>query len=114
MKNFLILIVSLFALAAHAEIIEFTIPAGTGNQPWNTTDTVIMAKVGDTIRFMNADSINHTLHTNGSPCSHGNLMRPGQTWDCNTRSTYNSMDERMGPLYDHSFGPSAAVWIIVD
>lgn len=111
MKLLFVLITTLTATISFAEIVEFRIPAGTNNGPWNTSDMPIVAKVGDTIRFYNEDSVKHTLHTYGAPCEHGDLMEPGDTWDCVTTAPLNS--EIDGPLYDHNYGEAAEVWFNV-
>lgn len=103
-------------ISAHAEqsqsdrvIVNFTIPAGTGIKPWNTFDNPIRAKVGQTIRFLNNDSISHFLHTGGSPCPHGShSFKTGETYDCVVTSVHKSSDE---DLYDHDSGPDSQVYI---
>ena len=95
--------------SAMAEVVEFTIVEGTGGKPWNTKETAIAAKLGDVIRFHNADTIAHILHTNGAPCAHGSTFQPGADWDCKVSKEFSAATQ--GPLYDHNFGPTAAVWI---
>ena len=90
-------------------IVEFRITAGTGNGAWNTQATMIMAKVGQTIRFINDDNVRHRLHTNGRPCAHGPNFEPGTTFDCVVSQTFDA--NAQGPLYDHNNGTSAEVWI---
>jgi len=97
------------AAGGDPNIVVFRIAAGTGENSWNTADTMIVARVGQTIRFVNEDSMSHQLHTNGSPCRHGTLFRPGETFDCVVSREYDSMARR--PLYEHNVGPSAEVWI---
>ncbi len=116
-----VILASLSVLAAgfsaHAEgtqpvdrgIVNFTIQPGTGIQPWNTFDNPIVAKVGQTIRFMNNDSMSHFLHTNGSPCPHGShSFKSGETYDCVVTSVHQASDE---DLYDHDSGPDSQVYI---
>lgn len=118
------LFVLLLAIISHAHamdehqdenqtpVVEFKILNGTGNQPWNTDTEPILAKVGTIIRFINEDIIDHQLHTYGAPCSHGPAIPPGKSWDCLAKKPYDMMKE--GALYDHHFGPSAAVWLHVE
>lgn len=77
-------------------IVEFRIKAGTGRGAWNTAETAVVAKVGQTVRIVNDDSETHQLHTNGAPCPHGNPIPPGQSRDCVVSRPYSG-----GPLYDH-------------
>jgi plastocyanin len=111
MKSLLVLVSTLATTFAFAAVVEFHIPAGTNNGPWNTSLNPIVANVGDTIRFYNDDSVKHTLHTYGAPCGHGNLMAPGGSWDCFAEAPFNS--EVDGPLYDHHYGEEAEVWFNV-
>src|SRR6185295_125924 len=62
---------SVNADSSQGEVVEFHIPAGTIDKPWNTLENPIKVKVGQTLRLINDDSIDHFLHTNGSPCTHG-------------------------------------------
>lgn len=89
-------------------IVVFRIASGTGTGSWNTQQTMIRATVGQTVRFVNDDTIVHRLHTNGAPCPHGTQFQPGSTYDCVVTRTFNSA---AGPLYDHNVGTSAQVWI---
>ena len=43
--------------------VVFTIPEGTGRGPWNSEDDPIVITANTTVRFFNADSTNHTIHT---------------------------------------------------
>ena len=52
---------------------------------------------GETLRIHNDDTVNHQLHTNGRPCPHGGLIRPGAFEDCRASATYDGP-----PLYDHN------------
>ena len=97
-----------FGINTHADVVEFHITAGTAEKAWNAEVTSIKGKLGDTIHFVNDDSVVHRLHTYGSPCDHGPDFQPGGTWDCVTTSAYNAGTD--GPLYDHNFGESAEVW----
>jgi hypothetical protein len=97
---------------APADIVEFHIPADTGSKPWNTLEKPIMVKRGQTLRFINDDSIEHFLHTNGSPCPHGrNAFGPGESYDCVITKVHNA---NAGDNYDHEQGPDAKVYIQAD
>jgi hypothetical protein len=85
-------------------IVEFRIKAGTGQGPWNTQQTPIVAKVGQTIRLINDDSIQHQLHTNGRMCPHGDLFGPGETYDCKVQGI------NAGQLYDHNYERTGKVY----
>lgn len=100
-----------FAVNSYAAEVEFHIAAGTVGHPWNTAATSIKAKTGDTIHFVNDDTVVHRLHTFGAPCEHGPEFMPGTSWDCVTTAAYSSTTD--GPLYDHNFGEEAAVFFEV-
>lgn len=90
-------------------VVIFHIPAGTGGNPWNTYDNPIVVKVGQTLRFINDDSIVHFLHTDGAPCPHGtNEFGPGESYDCVISKPH---DASADDLYDHDQGPDAQVYI---
>lgn len=114
--SYLVLISGLlFLTGAHADellpsdVVEFHIPAGTGEGPWNSFDNPIVVKVGQTLRFVNDDSAPHRIHTDGTPCPHGSkTFATGETYDCVISSAHNSGDE---DLYDHNYGPDAQIYI---
>ena len=101
-----------FSSSAFAEVIEFHIKSGTGSGSWNKQEESIKAKLGDTIRFYNDDTVGHQLHTNGAPCNHGPYMPSAGSSDCKVKEGYSSRSE--GPLYDHGYGKNAQVWIEVE
>jgi hypothetical protein len=80
-----------------SKIIEFRIKAGTGDGAWNTAESQIEAKVGQTVRIINDDTVKHRFHTNGAPCPHGNDIQPGKSEDCVISKIYTG-----SPLYDHN------------
>src|SRR4051812_48707754 len=95
--------------AATADVVEFRIAAGTGDKPWNKSETPIVVKVGQTLRLVNDDSVAHQLHTLGSPCPHGDrTFNHGETYDCVISSPHPSTNN---DLYDHNFGRKAQVYI---
>lgn len=93
-------------------VVEFRIRAGTGDQPWNTRETMIVATVGDTLRVFNDDSVAHRLHTSGSPFPHPALdIQPGQSADFLLSVPHDP--DVQGSLYDHARGMGARFWISV-
>ncbi len=76
--------------------VEFRIRRGTGQGPWNTPQTPVVARVGVPFIIYNDDDIVHQWHTDGSPCQHSEEIAPGQSMQCVPSEVYN------GPaLYDH-------------
>ncbi len=90
--------------------IHFTIAKGTGSNPWNEMSAPIEVFVGQTLSVLNGDSVPHQLHTNGSPCPHGNTFAPGASFDCVIASSYDSATN--GAIYDHGAGTSARFYVI--
>lgn len=93
-------------------IVDFTIPNGTAGGSWNTIGSPVLAWVGDTVRFYNADSEYHRLHTAGAPGAHwpDPGMAQGATYDWPLTATSTTAD----PIYDHNFSTSAHFYIVVD
>lgn len=90
-------------------LVTFHIPAGTGTQAWNTAETAVLAKVGDTLRLVNDDAVPHRLHTNGAPFPHpANDIPPGQSADFVLEKAI-----RGEPLFDHAAGLNARFFINV-
>ncbi len=97
------------SFAMPGALVEFHIAPGTGKGPWNTRETVLQVKVGDTVRIINDDSIPHTLHTFGRPCEHQpDESQPGEFYDCFIATT---ADPNVDLLYDHVFGPSSRFFL---
>jgi hypothetical protein len=90
-------------------IVEFRIAAGTGNGAWNTKAETVMAKVGQTVRIINDDSVTHRLHTNGAPCPHGPNIPAGTSFDCKVTRALDPGNA--APTYDHIVGSSAMFWV---
>lgn len=102
---------------AKAEVVTFTIKAGTHGQPWTPKEQPIRAKVGDTLKIVNDDDVTHRMHTNDdAPCEHSPEIKAGTSWECKLINPYDSFAENEGPLWDHEFGFSseAKVWIVVE
>jgi plastocyanin len=95
---------------ASSPLVEFTIPAGTGVNSWNTQADPVTAQVGDTLRLTNGDSVPHRLHTPGQPFPHpAEDLGPGQTRDYVLQTEWPSND----PLYCHAHGDASKFWITV-
>ena len=95
------------------QIVEFHIAAGTGHGPWNTSETRVIAKVGDTLRIWNDDTEPHQPQSDGgTPYSQPeSSIAPGSSADFSLRSPFQP-----GPghqLYDHVNGPGAEFWLEV-
>jgi plastocyanin len=102
---------ALFAASARAAVIEFHIKAGTGAASWNSSDELVTARIGDTVRIINDDSVVHALHTDDDvPCAHGSDMQPGGGhYDCVIENAYDpSVD---GALIDH-WHHAAEFWLL--
>ncbi len=91
-------------------VVVFRIKAGTGNQPWNTADTMVTVKVGQTLRIVNDDTVTHRLHTGGAPCPHGTNFGPGASYDC---VATRALDPAATPgrTYDHIVGNTALFYV---
>jgi hypothetical protein len=74
---------------------------------------MVEARVGDTLRIVNDDSVPHRLHTTGRPFPHpANDIFPGQSVDLLLTGTYDLDTD--GPLVDHAQSPlSSLFWIHV-
>jgi hypothetical protein len=93
-------------------VVEFHIAPGTTGGPWNARGTAVAAKVGDTLRIVNDDSVAHRPHTSGAPFPHPAVdISPQQSMDFLLARPYDSA--AAGPLSDHLFGPGAQFFINV-
>ncbi len=82
--------------------VVFRIPQGTNTGPWNSSASPTLVFVGQTLRICNDDTVNHQLHTGGSPCAHqGNAMSRGQFYDCVIANANTA------GMYDHIHGTGA-------
>ena len=92
-------------------LVEFHIRKGTGEGAWNTPQTLLDLKVGQTLRIINDDTVPHRLHTFGRPCPHQpEDSQPGEFYDCGLA---DSVDPRVEVLYDHNFGERARFYLRV-
>lgn len=92
-----------------SDTVEFRVRAGTGGSPWNTSSTPIQTFVGQTLIVYNDDTINHRIHTNGSPFAH----QPGDTAP-NASTSFVILSAHSGTAtdtYDHNAGTSANIYI---
>lgn len=94
-----------------SNIVTFSIPAGTGNKPWNTAANPVVVFRGQILRITNNDSMVHRLHTGGRPCPHqpGNIST-GQSFDCVASQTHAATAT---DTYDHNVGNSANFYVSV-
>lgn len=92
------------------EIVEFHIPQGTRLNPWNTRDTVVNVRIGQTLRIFNDDTIVHRLHTNDDkPCEHQPASsKPGEFYDC---VIINAADPDVDLMYDHNSGGTGRFYV---
>lgn len=98
-----------------ANIVEFHIKHGTGNQPWNTAEEIITAKVGTILRIVNDDTVSHRPHTSGAPFPHPSTdIPPGGHADYLLQAPFPSTPGVIEALYDHAFGQAAQFWIRVE
>ena len=92
-----------------AVVVEFHIPEGTGNGPWNTPDNPVIVRIGQILRIINKDSVLHQLHALGEPCEHADdPIEPGQHYDCEITT---EADPLRTVLYDHRYGSSARFYV---
>jgi hypothetical protein len=93
-----------------ASVVEFHIKAGGSS--WNTKEEPLHAKVGDVLRLVNDDDIAHALHTDGTPCEHGDdIPAHGGVWEGVLFAAYDSAV--VGPLRDH-YNFLEKFWIVVE
>lgn len=93
-------------------IVEFRIKAGTGNAGWNTQAEIINAKIGQTVRVFNDDTVIHRMHTGGSPCPHGVNIPVGGSQDCVITKAFDATVSN--GVYDHIAGTAAKIWLKAD
>lgn len=92
-----------------AQVVTFRIPAGTGRTAWNNVASTVRVFVGQTLRIVNDDSVNHRLHTGGAPCGHqpSNSV-PGASFDC---VVIRPLEASAGRTYDHLYGTGARFFV---
>lgn len=93
-------------------VVEFHIARGTGNRPWNAVDAPVTARVGDTLRLFNDDSVPHRLHTPGTPFPHPAAdIPPGGVADFLLLTAFDPAVD--GALHDHTIGAGAPFFLRV-
>lgn len=114
LKTAISLAAAVMSFSAFADIVQYTIPAGTADnlQDWNDRNNPLFAKVGDTLIITNGDNQPHQLHTDGAPCAHGDLMQPGESWQCVLTKPYDSRNEQ-NPIRDH-LNYDLKFWLVVE
>ena len=100
-----------FASLACARDYTFTIMAGTSGAAWNTKDTVVNLKVGDTLTLVNHDSEVHAIHTGGRPFAHFPPVQPDASYTEPVTGTWDPDVD--GPLYDHYNPETGFFWVKV-
>ncbi len=93
-------------------LVEFRIQPGTGNEAWNTEETMLVTDVGQTLLLINDDSIRHTLHSFGVPMAHGDPIEPGESAQYVLAAPYDRGDQTP-ELWDHEAGEPAYFWLQV-
>jgi hypothetical protein len=92
-----------------SHVVEFHIIDGTKDGPWNERAAAVEVQVGQVLRIINDDHVDHYLHTPGAPCSHGSRpFHTGESYDCVVTSI---ADPDKTVLYDHNFGPDARFYV---
>ena len=116
---------SLFLAAsslAHAgKVVRFTIePKEVRAQrglglAWNDKQHAVLVRVGDTLEIVNKDTVDHIVHTSGTPFPHGNRERPIHSGESIKIVITKAHDpEKNGALYDHLTGKESGqlFWIL--
>lgn len=92
-----------------SNLVTFEIKPGTGNSPWNTQATAVIAFKGQTLVIKNTDTIAHRMHSGGRPCPHQpSDMNPGQSYNCVIASEHSATAT---DVYDHNVGNSATFFV---
>ena len=100
------------AAPAGPNVVEFSIPPGTGRGPWNTPAQAVTARVGDVLRIVNDDDVPHRLHTDGAPFPHPTAdIDPGEFADYLLQRAVQPGDGHL--LYDHDSGSAASFSLVV-
>lgn len=93
----------------NGNVVQFRIRAGTGGSPWNTSADPIRVFVGQTLQVFNDDTINHRIHTNGSPFAHqADETLPNASTNFVIASAHSGTAT---DTYDHNAGTSASIFI---
>jgi hypothetical protein len=90
-------------------IVQFRIPRGTGNKPWNLAEKPVEAKVGQILRIINDDTTPHKLFTGGKGCANQtSTMTTNTYFDCVLKTT---VDPIVDKFYDVNFGETARFYV---
>lgn len=94
------------------QVIEFRIAAGTAEGPWNSPDTAVVLYVGQVLRIVNDDSIDHQLHApDDGAIQHGGRMSANGGSDTFDVERADPLDPQRTSYYDHELGRPANFWI---
>ena len=87
----------------------FRIPVGTQGSEWNSSQQPIDLFVGQVLRVINRDTVNHQVGTPmGRPCAASPVLPPGGVYDCVVTSGYAASQ---GSIYDPLFSTSARFYL---
>lgn len=97
-----------------ANLVTFSIAAGTADGPWNSAANTVEVFVGQTLRIYNNDNTAGAaakrLHTSGKPCGHfANDIPFGGYGDCVISTAYNATTD--GVIYNHNVGTAARFYL---
>lgn len=92
-------------------VVEFRIRTGTGTGAWNMVGSPAVAFVGQTLKIINDDTVNHQLRTPGTPCAtQAAPMAPNGFYDCALTATHSPTAT---DLYDQIAGTNATFYLNV-
>lgn len=98
---------------SEAKVVTFVVQPGTGAKAWNTPETKLTLHVGDTLRVVNQDTVDHAIHTGGKPFPHTRYpyIKPGESQDHKVTDVWDL--EKNGPLYDHFYQEAGFIYLEV-
>ncbi len=93
--------------------VTFEIAKGTGSGVWNSAEVpieVCATKGKATITYLNSDTVQLQIHTNGVPHNHSDAIQPGEAQKLviNTNQFDNTAAGSPNNMYDHGFGPKTS------
>lgn len=90
-------------------LVVYEIQPGTASQAWGTASNPITAKVGQTLRVVNKDSVVHRIHTGGKPFNHTNNIAAGASADFKLVQAITT--KAVGPeTYEHNYGTNSPIF----